>query len=378
MLIPARSWASRSHIHHLSDNPNYNITALQNSSKPSAEAAAKQYNLSSVSTHDNPKDLAEDPNVDIVAVSVNVPEHYNLIKPALEAGKSVFAEWPLARNLNEAAELTELAKSKNLKTMVGLQARQSPAIIKAKEFVESGKLGKILGTTMFGHGMVFGPTIAKDFLYALPVEAGANILTIPFGHAVDALCFVLGELDSLSATLSNHRPELTVMDGDKEVGKVKKTAHDYVSITGTLLSGGNVDVTYVGGTSITGRNFYWEIVGTDGSLVLEAPMGHIQMFEPTLKYVGSADKSAAGGKGSGGLSQSAPQELEVVDTEKSDGWQKGNFSFNVGRAWDAFAGVEEVLRKGHTVTTFEDALNRHKMIEAIYRSAEKGTREKYL
>ena len=38
-----------------------------------------------------------------------------------------------------------------LRTMVGLQARQNPSILKTKEIVESGKLGKILGTTMFGH-----------------------------------------------------------------------------------------------------------------------------------------------------------------------------------------------------------------------------------
>jgi predicted dehydrogenase len=49
---------------------------------------------------------------------------------------------------------------------------------------------------------------------------------------------------------------------------------------------------------------------------------------------------------------------------------------NTGRAWDAWAG--QGLEKGYSVTTFEDALLRHKMIDAIYRSAEKGTRENYL
>lgn len=82
---------------------------------------------------------------------MNVPEHYALIRPALEAGKDVFCEWPLARNAEEAEELTALAKEKGIRTMVGLQARQNPSILKAKEIVESGKLGKILGTTMFGH-----------------------------------------------------------------------------------------------------------------------------------------------------------------------------------------------------------------------------------
>lgn len=147
----SRSWASRSHLPHLQRTPHYTITALQNSSLDSAKASAKQYSLDSVSTHDSPTSVAQDPNVDIIAVSVNVPLHYELIRPALEAGKDVFSEWPLARNLKEAEELTALAKQKGVRTMVGLQARQNPSILKAKEIVESGKLGKILGTTMFGH-----------------------------------------------------------------------------------------------------------------------------------------------------------------------------------------------------------------------------------
>jgi predicted dehydrogenase len=146
-----RSWASRSHLGYLQNTEHYKITALQNSSKESAEAAAKKYNLSDVATYDNASALATDPNVDIVAISVNVPQHYDLIKPALEAGKDVFSEWPLARNLSDAEELVRLAKEKGVRTMVGLQARQNPSIIKAKEIVASGKLGKILGTTMFGH-----------------------------------------------------------------------------------------------------------------------------------------------------------------------------------------------------------------------------------
>lgn len=129
----------------------YKITALGNSSKASGEAAAKTHTLNDIATYDDPASIAKDPNVDIVAVSVNVPEHYALLLPALEAGKDVFSEWPLARNLAEAEELVRLAQEKKVKTMIGLQGRQSPAIVKAKEIVASGKLGRILGTTMFGH-----------------------------------------------------------------------------------------------------------------------------------------------------------------------------------------------------------------------------------
>jgi predicted dehydrogenase len=158
-LTSCSSWASRSHLPYLQQSSLYKISALQNSSQASAEASAKK-NALDVATYGDPAALAKDLNVDIVAVSVNVPEHYDLIRPALEANKDVFCEWPLARNLAEAEEVTKLAKEKGVRTMVGLQARQNPSILKAKEIVASGKLGKILGTTMFGH--VSMPRLQSD------------------------------------------------------------------------------------------------------------------------------------------------------------------------------------------------------------------------
>jgi predicted dehydrogenase len=203
-----------------------------------------------------------------------------------------------------------------------------------------------------------GGTITESLLYGMPVEAGANLVTIPFGHAIDAFCYVLGEIKDISATVANLWPELEVIgaDGKSKGKKVQKTAPDHLSIVGQLANGGGVvNATYSAGDSRTGRNFFWEINGTDGSLVLENAnivSGHIQMFQPTVKLATDAG-------------------IEEVSVEKS-----ADFSFNVGKAWDAWADVG--LDQGYSVTTFEDALFRHKMIDAIYRSAERGTRENYV
>lgn len=126
-------------------NSSYSITALQNSSKASAERAAKELQLHSVKAHyDNPEELANDPSVDLVAVSVKVPLHYDCALPALKAGKDVFVEWPLARNVKEAEELTNLAKKNGVRTLVGLQARHNPSVVRLKKLVDEGELGDIL------------------------------------------------------------------------------------------------------------------------------------------------------------------------------------------------------------------------------------------
>jgi hypothetical protein len=66
---------------------------------------------------------------------------------------------------------------------------------------------------------------------------------------INALCYVSGEVKDLSATLTNLRPEVDLVgENSKDKGKVQKTAHDYVSISGYFKDGGGiVDVTYAPG-----------------------------------------------------------------------------------------------------------------------------------
>lgn len=150
MLTELRSsWASSSHLPPLLKSPHYTITALQNSSEASARKAADKYKLSKeVSCYGDIQSLVRDPNVDVIVVSVKTPEHYRLTKPALEAKKAVFVEWPLGANLREAEDLSALAKSQNVKNVIGLQGRQNPSVVRAKQFVAEGKLGDITGTTV--------------------------------------------------------------------------------------------------------------------------------------------------------------------------------------------------------------------------------------
>lgn len=197
-----------------------------------------------------------------------------------------------------------------------------------------------------------GPVTPTSLEYELNSDAGANLVTIPAMHGTDALCFVLGEFKSLQATLANHQPRVPIVD--QTTGKVLRTVdndtYDYVSISGTLLNGAIATVVYQGGQAPTDKGLFWEIRGTKGSLIIEGPNGLIEMFPSTLRF------AEAGGQS---------QDVEI---EEGSDW-----AFNVGRAWDAYAG-----ERSGTVPTFEDALVRHKMIDAIFRSHKNGTRETYV
>ncbi|KAJ3954177.1 hypothetical protein N0V92_009336 [Colletotrichum tropicale] len=351
---PAWSWSVAAHLPYFATTSNYKIVALQNSSTETAKKAARIHNLGEdVAAYGDIQSTVSDPNIDLVAVCLKVPAHLPIIEAALKAGKAVFSEWPLARNVAEAEYLANLAAEKGARTLVGLQGRHDPSVLKARDMVAGGELGDILQTTMLFTSPWFGATFPADAVFATDIENGANLMSISVGHALDALCFVLGELRGVQGILANNRPVVPLVDNEgKQQGTIKKTSHDHCTVTGRLAGGGVATAVCQGGMSAIDKNFFWEITGTKGTLVLEGPMGNIQGFQPTVSFV----KAKTGSK------------VEKIEVEEAQ-----DFSFNTGRAWDAFAGEGE-----GAVPDFQDAFLRHRMLEAIYRSSEKGTQQEYM
>ena len=87
--------------------------------------------------------LLTDPKLDAIAIATPVSTHFVLAKRALEAGKHVFVEKPLAGSSEEAVRLAELAESRGLVLMPGHTFLYSPPVIKIADLIASGELGQI-------------------------------------------------------------------------------------------------------------------------------------------------------------------------------------------------------------------------------------------
>ena len=87
--------------------------------------------------------VLESPAIAAVVIATPAETHFELAKKALLAGKHTFVEKPLALVGGEAEELHWIAQDRNLKLMVGHILLYHPAIIKLKELIDSGELGKI-------------------------------------------------------------------------------------------------------------------------------------------------------------------------------------------------------------------------------------------
>jgi predicted dehydrogenase len=88
-----------------------------------------------------------DPTVRAVGVAVDVPNHHRVAKAALETGRSVFVEKPLALTSAEGAELCALAAARGATLMVGHLLLYHPAIEHAKALLDAGDLGDVLYLT---------------------------------------------------------------------------------------------------------------------------------------------------------------------------------------------------------------------------------------
>ncbi len=87
--------------------------------------------------------LIKNPEIDAVVIATPAATHYALSKEALLANKDVFVEKPIALNYKEGEELVSLAKEKGKILMVGHILEYHPAVIKLKEIINEGELGKI-------------------------------------------------------------------------------------------------------------------------------------------------------------------------------------------------------------------------------------------
>src|SRR5215471_2690378 len=107
---PQRGFASIAHIPALQALPEFEIAAVCTSRQESAEAAARHF--AAPLAFSDPAKMARHPDVDLVTVSVKVPDHYRPVMAAIAAGKHVYCEWPLGRNTAEAVEMLTAAQQR--------------------------------------------------------------------------------------------------------------------------------------------------------------------------------------------------------------------------------------------------------------------------
>lgn len=125
--------------------------------------------------------VLENSAIDSVVIATPAETHFDFAKRALLADKHVFVEKPLALMVSEAETLQKLATHRNRKLMVGHILLYHPAIIKLKEIISSGEMGKI--NYIYSNRLNLGKFRSEE-----------NILWSFAPHDISAILYLLGEM----------------------------------------------------------------------------------------------------------------------------------------------------------------------------------------
>jgi predicted dehydrogenase len=349
----SRGFASIAHIPALRALPQFEIAAVCTARQESAEASARHYGVPLAFS--DPEQLARHSEVDLVTVSVKVPDHSRPTMAAIAAGKHVYCEWPLGRDTEEAVQMLTAAQQRGIRHAVGLQGQMSPAINYVKDLVADGYVGRVLTATMIGCAPNWGASI--DRAYQADRANGANLLTITGGHQIDALCYCLGEFNELSAFAVSQRDRIPV-ESTGEV--VAKNVPDQLVVSGIVADGAAVSFQIRGGMT-RGTAFLFEIHGDNGDLSLTATTREsMQRQELTVRGARGGDKELP--------------ELPIPAKYRwvPDGTPTDS-RYNVAQL---YARLGESIGDGRPVTPgFDAAVVRHRLLDAIIQASESGRKQ---
>jgi predicted dehydrogenase len=138
-VLGAGAWARGAHLPGYKRDPRCRLIGVADTEIGRAREAAREFDVPFATAE--PRDLIERDDIDLIDVCTPSHTHFELAWAALEAGKHVLCEKPVAYDFRDTRRARDLARVKGLKTKVGLTFRYSPAMRYMRELVAAGFVG---------------------------------------------------------------------------------------------------------------------------------------------------------------------------------------------------------------------------------------------
>jgi predicted dehydrogenase len=339
-----RAWAHDAHIPALKRLPQFTLAAVSARTQALADEAAAAFGAARA--FGDSLALVRDPQIDLVAVTVKVPEHRAIVLAALETGKHVYCEWPLGRDLAEAEEMAAAVTPRS-HVMIGVQAVSAPAVRQAAKLVREGALGRLEVLRVFSPTAGWGPEAPPHYAYLQDRRNGATLETIAGGHTLAAIEAVVGPYAEVDARTSILRRTVKIMGSDETV---ERTCADHMLVLGRHETGCVSTLEVAGGAAARALSF--ELIGEKGSLRITSG-------------------AAAGGFQVGALRletdfESEPAPAAVLADAKGP-------PVNVAEAYARFAG--DIRTGTRTVPDFDAAVRLTRLLDRIDAASASGRRQ---
>jgi predicted dehydrogenase len=346
------------------------VAAVCGRDEQAARAFARRFDIESVET-DWRKLVARD-DVDIVDICTPGRLHAEIAIAALEAGKHVLCEKPLANTLAEAEAMdaaATAASKRGIRSMVGFSYRRTPALAYARDFIAAGRLGDIRHIrALYLQDWIVDPDFPLVWRL-VKEEAGSGALGDLGAHLVDLVGYLTehtitgvsaltdtfvtsrplpGASSGLSATATEERGTVTVDDAAIAIARTDRGA--LLTLEATRFATGRKNALRI------------EINGSRGSLAFDFErLNELEFADATLPSV------------EGGFRRILVTEPEhpYAGAWWPPGHGLGYEQLFVHQAKD-FA--EGIVRENTLSPSFADGLRVQRVLDAIERSAASGSR----
>lgn len=346
-IIGCGGIANNKHMPALKKLPDVEMVAFCDIIVERAEKAAKEYGIEGAKVYEDYKELLKDETIDVVHVLTPNREHSFITVDALEAGKHVMCEKPMAINTAEAQKMIDAANRTGKKLTIGYQNRYRPDSWYLKRACDNGDLGEIY----YGKAHAIRRRAVPTWGVFLNEEEQGGGPLIDIGtHALDLTLW----------TMNNYEPKMVVGSVYKKLGDQTETGNAW----------GDWDPKEF---TVEDSAFGYIVMKNGATINLEASwaLNTLDVDEAKTSLCGTK----AGADMKGGLRinkvQYGKQVVENVDLEA------GGVAFFDGGAAEpqdieARMWIDAVKNDTDVVVKPEQAIVVTKILEAIYKSAAEG------
>ncbi len=331
------------HAPEYNENPNSELVAYYDANRARAELLQGLFGGTVYDSVDAL--LASD--VDAVSVCVANVAHAEITIAALEAGKHVLCEKPMATTLADCEAMNAAADKAGKYLMIAHNQRLARAHVKARALIEAGEIGDIISfRTVFGHPGPEGWTGKKDSWFFDKKKAAFGAMADLGVHKTDLLHFLCGDvIDEVSATITTL--DKTFPDGSP-------ITVDDNSFCIYRMRGGATGTMHVSWTFYGEEDNSTILYGTEGimrcyadptySLIVEKPNGERTLYE--LDQMTSNKEQTTGGRTNTGVIDAFIESL-VTDTAPAISGKEAIQSMRVIFAAEKSAETGETIKIAH-------------------------------
>jgi predicted dehydrogenase len=184
------------HIEAFNRHENATVVALAEVSPERGQEAKEAHNIATLTT--DYKELLAREDIDVISIALPNFLHAPVGLEALQAGKNVMVDKPIATNATDAANLVAEAKKRGVLLMVGQNMRFDPKVQTAKQLINDGKLGEVYHAKTAYMRATGIPRIGSWFTQK-QFSGGGSIYDIGV-HVLDRALFLMGEFDAAAVS----------------------------------------------------------------------------------------------------------------------------------------------------------------------------------